>query len=236
MKTLKKPILAILAAAVLSAVATAPANATGLIAGATFPQQIISELTRIEQYVTQAEQLSAQYQMVYNQAKNLQSLPVQMLPDASAALSNLVNLVGNAQGLNYATQNSVAALQSEFGDPTGQLNGVTQNLQQWTKNLNGQTSGALKQFGLQAANIPTTQAAMQTFLGQSENAAGRLEALKAGNQMTNQLVGQLQSLQATIITAHQVQMNDMAMKAAEKVQSDNAEKAWNNAPPIPGLF
>ena len=82
------------AAAAFALLATTPAHATGMIAGATFPEQIVQELTLVEQYATQAQQLQAQFQMVYNQAVNMQTIPSQLWPNISGQLQNLINLVG----------------------------------------------------------------------------------------------------------------------------------------------
>lgn len=236
MKTLKKPILSILAAAVLSAMATAPANATGLIAGATFPQQIISELTRIEQYVTQAEQLNAQYQMVYNQAKNLQNMPIQTWQNASSNLNNLVSLVGNAQGLNYATQNTVASVQAEFGAPNAVLGNYAASLQKWSGNLNSQIAGVLQQYGLQASNFQTTQAALQQIQNASQSAGGRMQVMQAGNQISGMIVNELQGLQSTMMAGNQATLNYIKMQDAGKVDASNSVAPVLSAPTGPGAF
>ncbi|MBN8777912.1 hypothetical protein, partial [Thiomonas arsenitoxydans] len=142
---LKKSTLAL---AAIAALASTPAHATGMIAGATFPEQIVQELTLVEQYATQAQQLQAQFQQVYNQAVNMQNIPAQLWPNISGQLQNLVNLVGNAKGLSYAAANTVSAVQTQFGQPSAVLSNYNASLQTWTGNLDSQIADVLKQYGL----------------------------------------------------------------------------------------
>ena len=218
----KKTII-VLAALFLGASATNPACATGMIAGATFPEQIVQELTLVEQYAQQAQQLQAQFQMVYNQARNLEGIPSQMWPNVSAPLQNLVQLVGNAQGLNYAAQNTVAAVQQQYGTPNAPLSNYSQSLQQWTDNQDHQTAAVLQQYGLHAADFQTTQAALQSIETASQTASGRMQVLQAGNQISGLMVNQLQSLQSDIQAGNQVLMNQALSDQNDKQQQQNDE-------------
>jgi len=233
MKTFKKTAPAILSAVILSIGATAPANATGVIAGATFPQQIISELTRIEQYVTQAEQLNAQYQMVYNQAMNLKSLPTQVWPNISGELQSLVTLVGQAQGLTYAAQNTAAGVQAQYG-----VNGqdYQANLSQWNGNLTSQIQQALNSYGLQAQDFQTQQQALQQIQNASQSATGRMQVMQAGNQISAMMVNQLQGLQQTIMANSQVEMNAIGAKSAQPLQKNQINQSFLNGSTGQGFY
>lgn len=157
---MNKPRIAI--AALLAALAVSPAHATGMIAGATFPEQIVQELTLVEQYATQAQQLQAQFQMVFNQARNLMNMPMQLWTNATAPLQQLVQLVGNAKGLSYAAANTVSAVQAQFGAPNAVLSNYNKSLQTWTENLDRQIAAVLQQFNLNAKNFQTTQIGIAT--------------------------------------------------------------------------
>lgn len=226
----------IAAVALLAALAITPAHATGMIAGATFPEQIVQELTLVEQYATQAQQLQADFQQVFNQAVNMQDCVSNSWGSLGGQLQGLVDLVGKAQGLNYATQNTVSALQAQFGDPSNLLNPVSQNLQNWTKNLNTQISSVLQQYNISSKNFQSAQDALNTINNQCTSAKGRKAVQQAGNQIAGLMVNQIQSLQSDIQAANQAKLNYIAMQAAEKVQQRNSEKAWIDAPPIKGLY
>ena len=160
------------ALAVVSALAIPPsAFATGLIAGATFPEQIVQEITLIDQYVTQAQQLQQQISVLTNSYKNLANLPTQACASASGQLQSLVSLVGNAQGLTYAAQNTAAQVAAQYGQPGSNLPGYDQQLQNWTGNLNSQIAAVLQHYGLQAQAFQTTQQALQQIQSASQSAA-----------------------------------------------------------------
>ncbi len=226
----------ILTTAALAAITTAPAHATGMIAGATFPEQIVQELTLVEQYATQAQQLQAQFQMVFNQARNLQNMPQQIWTNATAPLQQLVQLVGNAQGLSYASQNTVAAIQQQYGAPNAALSNYAQSLSQWTDDLDHQIAAVLQQYRLSSANFQTTQSALQSIQSASQSASGRMQVLQAGNQISGLMLNQLQSLQADIQAGNQAQLNALSLIAHSKNDATQADTPILNAPIQPGGF
>ncbi|SCC93515.1 P-type conjugative transfer protein TrbJ [Thiomonas sp. X19] len=213
----------ILALAAMSAIATVPAHATGLIAGATFPEQIVQELTAVEQYATQAQQLQAQFQQVYNQALSLERLPTQNWPNVSGNLQQLINLIGSAQGLTYATQNTAAGVQQQYG-----VNGQSYqaNLSQWNGNLTSQIQQALNQYGLQTSDFQTQQQALNQVENASQSAAGRMQVLQAGNQISGMLVNQLQGLQQTMMTNGQVEMNAIGAQSGQTTQQNQINQQF----------
>ena len=227
---LKKPTLAL---AAIAALASTPAHATGMIAGATFPEQIVQELTAVEQYATQAQQLQAQFQMVYNQAMNLKNLPDQIWPNIAGQLQSLVTLVGQAQGLTYASQNTAAGVQAQYG-----VNGQSYqaNLSQWNGNLTSQIQQALNSYGLQAQDFQTQQQALQQIQNASQSATGRMQVLQAGNQISGMLVNQLQGLQQTIMTNSQVELNAVGAKNAQDLQKNQINQSFLNGSTGAGFY
>ena len=226
----------IAAVILLAALASAPAHATGMIAGATFPEQIVQELTLVEQYATQAQQLQAQFQQVFNQAVNMQNIPAQLWPNISSQLSSLVSLVGNAKGLSYAAANTVSAVQSQFGAPNTVLSNYNASLQAWTSNLDSQIADVLKQYGLNASNFQTTQSALAAIQAQSQSADGRKAVMQAGNQIAGMMVNQMQGLQSDIQAGNQAMLNYMAMQAHTQVNQSNSVTPILTAPTGPGAF
>lgn len=226
----------IAAVILLAALAITPAHATGMIAGATFPEQIVQELTLVEQYATQAQQLQAQFQQVFNQAVNMQNIPAQLWPNISSQLSSLVSLVGNAKGLSYAAANTVSAVQSQFGAPSTVLSNYNASLQTWTGNLDSQIADVLKQYGLNASNFQTTQSALAAIQAQSQSAGGRKAVMQAGNQIAGLMVNQMQGLQSDIQAGNQAMLNYMAMQAHTQVNQSNSVTPILTAPTGPGAF
>ena len=216
--------------------ASAPAHATGVIAGATFPEQIVQEVTLVEQYATQAQQLETQIQQLANQVVNMQTIPVQLWPNISSQLQGLVTLVGNAKGLSYASANTVSAVQTQFGQPSGVLSNYNASLRTWTSNLDGQIAGVLQQFGLNASNFQSTQSALAAIQAQSQSASGRKAVLQAGNQIAGLMVNQMQDLQSDIQAGNQAMLNYVAMQAHARVDQSNSVTPILVAPTGPGAF
>jgi len=178
------------------------ASAGTFTGGATFPEQIVQEITAVQQYSQLAMQLQQQLMMVQNQVRNLQSFPGQLWQSTLPTLNNLVNLVGNAQGLNYATQNTVAAVQQQYGNPTQAMTDYQTRLQQWTTDTNTSIENALSANQVGLTDLASVEAAKQQILDQSNTATGRMQVLQAGNQISGVMVSQLQNLQATIMSGN----------------------------------
>ncbi len=209
------------------------AHAGGSLASATLPEQIVQETTLAESYTEQVTQTAQQIQMVANQVRNLASLPAQTWNSVVGNLQQLITLVGNAQGLSFAAQNSLAAIQQQYGSPDTVLGNYSQALNQWNSNLNSQISSSLQQFGLSASNFATTQQAIASLQAQSQSATGRMKVLQAGNQIAGYMVNEMQGLHADLIAANQATMNYEAMQANAKTQDNNAIVLWQHNTYIP---
>ena len=192
------------------ALGSVSASAGTFTGGATFPEQIVQEVTAVQQYSQEAMQLQQQLMMVQNQVRNLQSFPDQLWQSTLPTLNNLVNLVGNAQGLNYATQNTVADVQQQYGDPTQSLSDYQGSLQKWTNNTDSQIAATLQQYGLSHQDFGTTQASLAAIQDASQSATGRMQVLQAGNQISGLMINQLQSLQQDMNAGNQMMANYVA--------------------------
>jgi len=203
---------------------TLPAYATGSIAGiagATLPEQIVQEGTLVEQYVKQAMQLEEQIQMVYNQMLNLKNLPAALWPDVSGLLSQLVNLVGNAQGLSYNAQNTVAAIKQQYGSPYVPLDNYTSRLQSWSDSFNHQIAGALQQYDLNAKDFQSQEQALAALEAAGRSAQGRMQVLRAGNQIASITANSVMKLDSDIQAGNQVAMNYMQSQQTQQNASNN---------------
>ncbi|BAP87632.1 P-type conjugative transfer protein TrbJ [Burkholderiales bacterium GJ-E10] len=236
MKKRSLAIPATIAALILATPAHAGGGGIGAIMGATLPEQLIQEVTLGNQYAQEATQTAQQVQMLYNQTRNLQSIPMMMWPSISGQLMNLVNVIGNAQGLSYATTNTAAAVQAQFGTPTGVLPNYGSSLQQWTSNFDSQIAGVLQTYHLNSSQFQNTQMAMSMIQQMGQSATGRLQALQAGNQLAGVTANQVQSLQTDIEAGNQAELNFMAMQAHSMTDQTNSVEPILTAPTQPGAF
>ncbi len=213
---------------------SAMAGGGGAILGATLPEQIIQEATNVNQLTQQITMVSQQLQMLRNQALNLQNLPARLWPNVSGQLQNLIGLVSQAQGLSYAAQNTAAQVQQVYGNTGTVPPNYQSTLQQWTTNINSQIASTLQQYGMQAQNFQSEQAALQSLENASQTSTGRLQALQAGNQITGMLVNQMQQLRQTIMSGNQVMMNAIGNKANQEQQDRNVQNQFLATPPSYG--
>ncbi|MHB1098021.1 MAG: P-type conjugative transfer protein TrbJ [Burkholderiales bacterium] len=203
-------------------------------AGATLPEQIVQEATNVNQLTQQITMTSQQLQMLRNQALNLQSLPSQLWPNVSGQLQNLIGLVNQAQGLNYAAQNTAAQVQQIYGNTGTVPPNYESTLQQWTANTNSQIASTLQQYGMQAQNFQSEQASLQSLENASQTSTGRMQALQAGNQIAGMQVNQMQQLRQTIMSGNQVMMNAIGNKANQAQQDRNVQNQFLATPPSYG--
>ena len=205
----------------MALMAGGPAAYAGtLTGGATFPEQIVQEGTSIEQLARAAEQVQNQLQMLLNEARNLQSLPTNFISQVTGELGQLTSIVGQGNALSYAGQNISSQLSSEY---PGYSNGV--NYQQEYQNWNNTTSQNI-QNALQAQNLASNQFATQSqalasIQSASQSAAGRMQVLQAGNQISAMEVKQLQKMQQISMAQNDAQLAYEKQKLTEASQQNS---------------
>jgi P-type conjugative transfer protein TrbJ len=219
---MKKQHNIILAAAIAFALTPASALAGTMTGGATFPEQIVQEVTEVQQLAQQAQQVQEQIQMVYQQAMNLKSLPTQMWSSVSGDLNNLVNIAGQAQGLSYASQNLASQFTQTYPAAASIGNNYGQQMQTWTTDTNGQIQSMLQQNQLQANQFASQQAALQAIQNASQSASGRMQVLQAGNQIAGMEVNQIQQLQQEIMAGNSAMGAYEAQRVNQRQQATNS--------------
>ena len=206
-----------------------PARAAGAVVCvncSTIIEQLLEEATAIqhlEQSITQTEQ---QIQLVSMQVRNLQNLPVQLWPNLMSELERLVNLVGTAQGLNFAVQNTTAAATQQYGRIGTALANPQASLQQWNTNLRDQITKTLQQYQLHEGDFQTTQQALEQIEGMEQNAAGQMQLLRAGNEIAKMTLNQVISLQSDVQAVGQTLMNYLGAQASEDLDAKQRYHDW----------
>ncbi len=223
---MKKQRNIILATAITLALTPASALAGTMTGGATFPEQIVQEVTEVQQLAQQAEQVQEQIQMVYQQAMNLKSLPTQMWSSVSGDLNNLVNIAGQAQGLSYASQNIASQFSQTYPQAASIGNNYGQQMQTWTTDTNGQIQSMLQQNNLQANQFASQQSALQAIQNASQSAGGRMQVLQAGNQIAGMEVNQIQQLQQEIMAGNSAMGSYEAQQVNQQQAGANNENSY----------
>ena len=223
---MKKQHNTILAAAIALALTPAFALAGTMTGGATMPEQIVQEITAVQQLAQQAQQVQEQIQMVYQQAMNLKNLPTQMWSSVSGDLNNLVNIAGQAQGLSYASQNIASQFSQTYPAASSIGNNYGQQMQTWTTDTNGQIQSMLAQNQLQANQFASQQSALQAIQNASQSASGRMQVLQAGNQIAGMEVNQIQQLQQEIMAGNSAMGAYEAQQVNQRQQASNSENSY----------
>ncbi len=218
------------AATLIFASASPPAEAVSEVAGATFPEQVVQEVTAVEQDEQAVMQTEQQISMLANQAINLGTMPLQLWGQLTAPVMQMQEIIGQAQGISASVQDTAAATAQQYGDPTGSVGYAGGTLAQWTQGLNSEIHGVLTQYGLSRKQFATAAATEQTLQAASRSAQGRNQILQASNAMSGVLATELSQLDTDTRTANTAILTDMQAQHADSAGKEQALKNWLNTP------
>jgi P-type conjugative transfer protein TrbJ len=227
----KLPVLgAAFAATVLLVSAAPPALAVSEVAGATFPEQIVQEVTAVEQDEQAVLQTEDQVGMVMDQTENLGTMPLQFWSQLTEPVMQMQEIIGQAQGISASVQDTAAQTAYEYGDPTGSVGYAGGTLAQWTQGFNQQITGVLHEYGLSRQQFATSAATEQTLQVASRTAQGRNQILQASNAMNGVLATELSQLDTDTRTANTAILTDMGNRANARVAKQKILGSYLTAP------
>jgi P-type conjugative transfer protein TrbJ len=210
--------------------ASPPARAVSEVAGATFPEQIVQEVTAVEQDEQAVMQTEQQISMLANQAINLGTMPLQLWGQLTAPVMQMQEIIGQAQGISASVQDTAAQTAYEYGDPTGSVGYAGGTLAQWTQGFNQQITGVLHEYGLSRQQFATSAATEQTLQAASRSAQGRNQILQASNAMNGVLATELSQLDTDTRTANTAILTDMGNRANARVAKQKVLSGYLTAP------
>ncbi len=218
------------AATLILAAAAPPAWAVSEVAGATFPEQVVQEVTAVEQDEQAVMQTEQQISMLADQAINLGTMPLQLWGQLTAPVMQMQQIIGQAQGISASIQDTAAATAQQYGDPLGSVGSAGGTLAQWTQGFNQQISGVLHEYGLSRQQFATSAATEQTLQVASRSAQGRNQILQASNAMNGVLATELSQLDTDTRTANTAILTDMGNRANARVAKQKMIGNWLTAP------
>jgi P-type conjugative transfer protein TrbJ len=196
-----------------------PSRALIVFDPSNFAQNSLTAAHTLQEINNQVVELQNEAQMLLNEARNLTSLPFNIVPQLQAALASTTQLIQQAQGLAWQlgqVRMQFAQLYPQFytANITGTM--MAQDaMQRWGFSL--QALGTSVSMQAQAAqNLTVDENSLATLVAQSQGAVGILEAAQA----TNQLLA-LQSRQA--IQEQQLKLTQDRSAAAELARTVAAE-------------
>ncbi|MGN2246753.1 P-type conjugative transfer protein TrbJ [Frateuria sp. GZRR35] len=220
-----------------------PANFTESIVNAYHTLQ--SNLDDATQIANQINQISNQVQMLENQALNLAAMPESLVSSYRSNMANLMASIQRIKGLESNLSNMRDRYRNMYPS-TYASNQAWQNLdayvKQWHQADQANMEDALATGASVLNKLPATQADIARLGADSAAAKGALAAIQAGNQLSMNVAGQLQSLNAQTATYQQAMLQHMsadasadaaaeaANRAALKGFSDGGKPAWEGKP------
>ncbi|CAN7498864.1 P-type conjugative transfer protein TrbJ [Brucella pseudogrignonensis] len=150
-----------------------------------YAQNVLTAARTLEQINNQIRSLQNEAQMLINQARNLARLPYSALQQIQQNVSRTQQLLNQAQNIAFEVQSIDQAFQSQYGSVS--LSTTDQQLvadarARWENTVGGLQDALRVQAGV-VGNIDTNRAELAALIGQSQNAAGALQATQAGNQL-----------------------------------------------------
>lgn len=150
-----------------------------------YAQNVLTAARTLEQINNQITSLQNEAQMLINQARNLASLPHSSLQQLQQSVQRTQQLLSQAQNIAFEVGQIDQAFQQQYGKvslsaPGQQL--VADARSRWENTVGGLQDAMRVQAGV-VGNIDSNRAEMATLVGQSQNAAGALQATQAGNQL-----------------------------------------------------
>lgn len=227
-----------------------PANFTESIVNAYHTLQ--SNIDDTTQIANQINQISNQVQMLENQALNLAAMPESLVTSYRSNMSNLMDSIqrikGLEQNLSSMRDQYRAMYPSSYASDQAWQN-LDAYVKRWHQADQVNMEDALATGASVLNKLPATQADIARLGNDSAAATGALAAIQAGNQLSMNVAGQLQSLNAQTATYQQAMLQHMsasvsadaaaeaANKAALKGFSDGGRPAWEGKPqPTPDTY
>jgi P-type conjugative transfer protein TrbJ len=214
-------------------------------AGAKFAQestQILNHLELIAQYeemVVQTHQQLMQLEQLINQYRNMVqntlNLPLTVWADVTGQLNRLAGLVRQGEALAYSLSNLDQEFQNRFRGYNFYLNQHMTGQQfstqyaTWTKQTQDTIRGCMLAGHEQMEGLGDEEADMRRLLELSESSEGRMQALQVGNQITAQMLPQMQKLRQLVTS--QMQGAYLAyVEEKEAMQRAEMEKYYSRPP------
>ncbi len=117
-------LMAALSAAIVFLGIAPPARAVSEVAGATFPEQIVQEITAVEQRESGVIRQEQQLMQLEYQAENMVGMPMQLFDQAIGPITEAYQAVQMADGLTYGAQDNLEQIQAEYGTTMSMQGGL----------------------------------------------------------------------------------------------------------------
>lgn len=169
--------------------------------------QWLNHAELVLQYLRQGEQLANELKMYADMVKNSQTLSNQTFGAITNDLNALAAIVQGGQALAYSLSNLDQLFRQTFPGYAYNAGTYYTQYRNWSQTSLDTTLGTLRAAGLQGQQLQSEQGVLDSLRGEIESSDGRLEALQALGDISEQQVEQLMKLR-------ELMMADMSSKQA----------------------
>lgn len=214
----------------LTSMLATPVHALVVFDPSNYAQNVLTAARSLEQITHQIASLQNEAQMLVNQARNLASLPYSALQQIQQNVQRTQQLLNQAQNIAFNAQQIDQAFQGQYGSVS--MSATDQQLimdarSRWQNTVGGLQDAMRVQAGV-VGNINSNRTEMSSLVGQSQNAAGALQATQAGNQILALQSQQLSDLVAVISANGRASALTEAERAAAVEQGREQRRRFLN--------
>ena len=214
--------------------APAPAYAIYCSNCSTFYQQMFEYAEAVNTQLNTAQQLATQIQQYQNMVTQGLSLPNSMFGSIAADLQSVANIYTKSQALGRQIQNMDSQFNTQFPGFESYLNQAANSAevpardryQKWSEQGRDIVKAAMEAAILNTGSFESEDAQLARMVSRSQSAAGRMQAIQAGNEIASQNVQQLQKLRDLVATQINMQGNYMAQQGDRRAASEAAEQQF----------
>lgn len=182
-------------------------------------QNILSAARALEEITNQVQQLAHEIEMLENMARDLERLPDSIANDILRRMRRIEDLMRQAEGIGYGVDEVEREYEEIYPETYGETPPDAQVLVEDARRRWRQSRSAFRESLTVTASVVETSRAdsesLNSLLGQSQSAAGNLQALQAGNQIEALQTEQLMQIEAIMAAHYRAEALDRARELAE---------------------
>lgn len=216
---------------------SAPAYAIYCSNCSTFYQQMFEYAEQVNTALNTADQLRTQIQQYNDMIKQGMQLPDRIFNQITADLDRVKGVYQDAQSLGRNISNLDSRFREQFKGYESYLQSkgtsnaaISDQYRKWSKQGFDNARTAMKAAGINTSSFASEDAMLNQLVSRSQGAAGRMQAIQAGNEIAAQNVQQLQKLRDLVATQIQLQSNYMAQMQERASVIDARTAKMNEAP------
>ncbi|HBR5516544.1 TPA: P-type conjugative transfer protein TrbJ [Klebsiella pneumoniae] len=219
-------------------VAPQPAHAIYCSNCSTVYTQVLEYAEAINTQINTAQQLAQQISMYKDMVKQGLSLDSSLFSSVARDMQKLHNLYQDGRSLAHAMEGLEGKFKTEFPGYDDYLRTAGQSYEQapdrykkWSESGFDAARKALQTAGLNTSAFTHEDDVLRQLIGKSSTAAGRMQAIQAGNEIAAQQVQQLQKLREMVAGSITLQANYVAQQTERQAITDAASEKFHTEVP-----